>query len=441
MFLRNERGLGRAGSPGGDGRDGNGVAVKNGTLGTVLEVAAGGERLTVRLDRAAGPGSAGSPAGQEEGRDGRVVTFSVRDYAHVDHGYAATIHKAQGVTVDRAHVLATPHMDRHAAYVGLTRHRDGVALHYAREDFGEPERLARTLGRVRAKDTSIDYPEGGVPELEPEDELVRRYAARRGLAPESEIVLRPQPEREAPAPQPAAKRGRFSGLKLTAGRDAPAAPEGARAEPQAEFTPPVRPLTEREREQARAEGLVADYARAWTDADRMRRASLPVLPHQEQALEAAGRALDLSGSMAGRDVRAALEAEPGLAWRIDSREGRQALIAAAVETRQDREALEARVRKAVRGWEALEQAHDRAAGQYEWEAARAVTQRMGAYAEALKRDPQLEDVLRTRGAEFGVEKGSRLERVLEAPEVTERLLRQVGLEQSRGLGRGPSLGR
>jgi hypothetical protein len=66
---------------------------------------------------------------------------------------------------------------------------------------------------------------------------------------------------------------------------------------------------------------------------------------------------------------------------------------------------------------------------------------MGAYAEALKRDPQLEDVLRTRGAEFGVEKGSRLERVLAAPEVTERLLRQVGLEQSRGLGRGPSLGR
>ncbi len=48
MFQRNERGLG------GDGRGRGGVAVKNGTLGTVLEVASGGERLTVRLDGPAG---------------------------------------------------------------------------------------------------------------------------------------------------------------------------------------------------------------------------------------------------------------------------------------------------------------------------------------------------------------------------------------------------
>jgi hypothetical protein len=189
MFQRNERGLGGNGG----GRDG--VAVKNGTLGTVLEVAAGGERLTVRVD---GPGRPGR--GQEEG-DSREVTFYVRDYAHIDHGYAATVHKAQGVTVDRAHVLATPHMDRHAAYVGLTRHRDGVALHYAREDFPEPARLARTLGRERAKDTGLDY--------DREDELVRRYAARRGMAPESEIIVR---ERE----QPALRRGRFAGLALDA---------------------------------------------------------------------------------------------------------------------------------------------------------------------------------------------------------------------------------
>ena len=125
MFQKNERGLG------GDGRGRGGVAVKNGTLGTVLEVASSGERLTVRLD------------GQEKGKAGQAVTFYTRDYAHIDHGYAATVHKAQGVTVDQAHVLATPHMDRHAAYVGLTRHRDGVALHYAREDFASPAALAR----------------------------------------------------------------------------------------------------------------------------------------------------------------------------------------------------------------------------------------------------------------------------------------------------------
>lgn len=73
--------VGRGGvEPGGE------IAVKNGTLGRVLAVESKGERLTVRLDGVAG---------------GQVATFYLRDYAHVEHGYAATIHKAQGVTVER----------------------------------------------------------------------------------------------------------------------------------------------------------------------------------------------------------------------------------------------------------------------------------------------------------------------------------------------------
>ena len=180
MFLRNERGLGAG--PGGRG----GVAVKNGTLGTVLAVESGGERLTVRLD---GP----------EGRDAPVVTFYTRDYGHLDHGYAATVHKAQGVTVDRAHVLASAHMDRHAAYVALTRHREGVALHWSAEAVGDRAGLGRTLGRERAKDTSLDY---DLDRAGPE----RAYAERRGLdplRPESEIVVpRPAARPAAPTPSP-----------------------------------------------------------------------------------------------------------------------------------------------------------------------------------------------------------------------------------------------
>lgn len=55
--------------------------------------------------------------------DGRAVSFDLKDYAHVDHGYAGTVRKAQGMTVDKVQVLATPGMDRHGAYVALSRHR------------------------------------------------------------------------------------------------------------------------------------------------------------------------------------------------------------------------------------------------------------------------------------------------------------------------------
>ena len=122
MFLRNEHGMG----------------VKNGTLGTVEQVSPG--HMAVRTD------------------DGRSVAFDLKDYAHIDHGYAATFHKSQGVTVDQAHILATPGMDRHSAYVGLTRHRDGVQLHYGRDDFADQSKLVRTLSRERTKDMAGDYP-------------------------------------------------------------------------------------------------------------------------------------------------------------------------------------------------------------------------------------------------------------------------------------------
>ena len=62
--------------------------------------------------------------------DGRSVYYDLKDYNRIDHGYAATIHKAQGMTVDRFHVLATLGMHAHSSYVVLSRHRDGMELHY-----------------------------------------------------------------------------------------------------------------------------------------------------------------------------------------------------------------------------------------------------------------------------------------------------------------------
>lgn len=123
LFTKNDRRLG----------------VKNGTLGT-LERAAGGS-LTIRLD----------------GPDRRRVVVDLNTYRNLAHGYALTIHKAQGVTVDRAHVLASRSMDRHSTYVAMSRHRQAVRLHYSATEGGDLEALARRLGRDRPKGTTLDY--------------------------------------------------------------------------------------------------------------------------------------------------------------------------------------------------------------------------------------------------------------------------------------------
>ena len=145
MFLKNDRELG----------------VKNGTLGTVAEVSK--DSMRVVLD-GAGP---------------REVSFALKDYAALDYGYAATVHKAQGATVDQAFMLATPGMDRHLAYVGMTRHRDGVEVYAGRDDFKDFDELKAQLSRARPKDSTLDY------------------AQRRGM----EAARAQQAEQERPAPR------------------------------------------------------------------------------------------------------------------------------------------------------------------------------------------------------------------------------------------------
>jgi ATP-dependent exoDNAse (exonuclease V) alpha subunit len=119
------------------------LGVMNGSLGTLTGIkptfAARGFDMTVKLD------------------DGKTVTFKSGDYDHIAHGYAATVHKAQGVTVDRAMVLASRFMDRHAAYVGMSRHRERADLYFGVDEFRNFNGLVRTLSRDRRKDTTLDY--------------------------------------------------------------------------------------------------------------------------------------------------------------------------------------------------------------------------------------------------------------------------------------------
>jgi hypothetical protein len=115
------------------------LSVKNGSLATITHIE--GERITARLD----------------GKEQREVSFNLKEYNHIDHGYAATVHKSQGITVDRTQVLASKHFDRHTSYVAMSRHKESCAIYYSKEAFANNGELSRGLSREGAKDVSIDY--------------------------------------------------------------------------------------------------------------------------------------------------------------------------------------------------------------------------------------------------------------------------------------------
>ncbi|WP_343764182.1 Ti-type conjugative transfer relaxase TraA [Sphingomonas molluscorum] len=336
MFLRNERSLG----------------VKNGTLGTLEQVSEG--RMAVRLD------------------GGSRVAFDLKDYAAVDHGYAATIHKSQGVTVDRAHVLATPGMDRHGAYVALSRHREGVQLHYGRDDFTDQRQLARVLSRDRAKDMASDY-------TAPSDnDRARAFAERR------EIRF-PELAREIAAKVRDKAKGMFDGFRPKPAAEKASAPK---REPMIGDKPGQDKAIER-------------YARATADIGRMRAKGLPVLPHQESALRKAGEALDAGRPHAARDLASALRRDPKL---IEQAAGGNTGGAARAMAEEQRVRLdpEARAGRFVEAWQAMQR--DRATLERAGDRAGAERMRgnMAKVAGAIGRDPQLESALRRRAPELAL---------------------------------------
>jgi hypothetical protein len=56
---------------------------------------------------------------------------------HVDLGYALTAHRAQGITVDTSHTLASPRTSREALYVAMTRGRAANHTYLISEPAGE----------------------------------------------------------------------------------------------------------------------------------------------------------------------------------------------------------------------------------------------------------------------------------------------------------------
>jgi len=371
MFLQNERGLG----------------VKNGTLGTVERVSA--QSVTVQTD------------------DGRSVRFDLKDYNRIDHGYAATIHKAQGMTVDRTHVLATPGMDAHGSYVALSRHRDGVELHYGRDDFANQDRLVRTLSRDRAKDMASDYEER---------DTAQSYAERRGIRFRdrvAEIVRKVVPEKV---------RNMFDGSRLAA--DEPDPNGGQRLQRQTperersgtgvdrrETEAPDRKVAqdpERELRRVRTQALVR-HARAVDAIFEAQEMGGKASPEQVKELQKARQVFEDVRPYGSHDAEAVYKKNPELVSEAAGGRINRAVRALQLET-ELRVDPSRRADRFVERWQELDQTRLRQYQAGDMSGYRATRSAMGDMARSLERDPQLESILANRKRELGIafESGSRL---------------------------------
>ncbi len=103
-------------------RYGRDAWVRNGTRWQVLHVHRDGSITARRVD--AGQGT--DAVSLRSASPGLPIVRLPATYVaeHVDLGYATTVQRAEGITTDTAHLIATPSMTRELAYVGMTRGRD-----------------------------------------------------------------------------------------------------------------------------------------------------------------------------------------------------------------------------------------------------------------------------------------------------------------------------
>jgi Ti-type conjugative transfer relaxase TraA len=399
MLLKNDRGLG----------------VKNGMLGEITQLSS--THMSLHLD------------------NGRDISFDLKDYAQIDYGYAATIHKAQGVTVDHTHVLATPGLDRHGAYVALSRHRDSVDLHYGQDDFDSLDRLTTTLSRNRAKDMVSDYVQE-TQTLKTQDLTSPNQDLEQSkLSPRSNIEI-PQALIQKQVSLFANRRG--IGLETETGAKIDARPNRDRYRGIfANFTPATASARQKEvpeqqtrfsaqERRARVHEAIQKHARSVEDIFEMQEAKLPVLPDQRAALQQSRKNLDAFNPNYSKDLEQAYTGNRPLAQETATGNPRRAIQVLQIEA-EIRANPNLRADRFVQSWQALSRQRDEQLMKRDFTTRQSLAESMGEMARGLERDPQLESILRNRQKDLGLTPG--LEQ-----SISRSLLIQLGLERQRNLG-------
>ena len=106
------------------------LGIFNGNAGVIEGI--DGTAITVRLD----------------GRQGALLSFDAKSFGDFRHGYAGTIYKGQGRTLDETYLYHTEHWRSAASYVALSRHRETTTLFVARDVASDVRQLARQMARL-----------------------------------------------------------------------------------------------------------------------------------------------------------------------------------------------------------------------------------------------------------------------------------------------------
>jgi Ti-type conjugative transfer relaxase TraA len=88
---------------------------------------------------------------------GKQVSFATAKYAGLRHGYAGTVYKAQGATIDKTYVLHDKITNQNNSYVALTRHSQDVKLFINHQDTNNFEQLIQQVSRQGCKLASVNY--------------------------------------------------------------------------------------------------------------------------------------------------------------------------------------------------------------------------------------------------------------------------------------------
>ena len=113
------------------------LGVMNGTMATIERI--DGNQITARTD----------------GKDGKEVTFDIEKYNSIDHSYAVTNYKAQGMTVDKVVADMSTRgaaQSRNALYVDISRARETAVVYTDNK-----EKLERQTKDFARKVTSKDF--------------------------------------------------------------------------------------------------------------------------------------------------------------------------------------------------------------------------------------------------------------------------------------------